>query len=140
MFDPVANSWDQSDFFHLGLDHLGSPLYFTTGKGYYLQPMLYQIYEFDPLFGWSRLATLSNNILYTVNDQDDIIFIDGYGNVELIDSNNWGTKAVLPPIGQNGIRNLYFGAITNDRLYIGLGEGPEGCYDDMIYLDLNDYR
>jgi hypothetical protein len=103
------------------------------------------IFTLNPRIGWRHIVYLDDNLINIFNNDDEVVFVHPYSDyyvrdLSLVDISTWQIKKILPSINSFGLRKDFIGAITSDRLYIGLGEGPDGCYNDMIYLDLNDYR
>ena len=134
----ISNNFYANDVIYFMHENSGYLLY--NSDNYWMD--LAFISRFDPMNGWERLPELSFNIRKAYNDDNDIVFIEEFNRPTLFDPSNWTILQTLPDIDLEGDRDHYFGAIANNRIYIGLGTNPNNgnCYTDIIYLDLNDYK
>jgi len=122
--------------------------YFTVNNtGYYLINPYWSYYQyltlhsFTPSEGWNIQTNLDFLVNKVITNDQTVIFIKEHKQPVLVDNQTFEPIANLPSFYSTEPYYNYFGAIANDRLYIGFGLDPNGgCYNDIIYLNLNDYR
>jgi hypothetical protein len=141
------DEWTPAGFFPIDLIPPTQSVYFTSNeKGYFLYDNRYDpddisiLYEFDDIsHSWSQIIEVDYGIQYAFSNNDDVVTINSNGEILLFSSVDLSKTVNLPNIFSLGYREYYIGFIYQSRLYIGTGN-MNGCRNDMIYLDLNDYR
>lgn len=131
-------TWEPLD----GLPEYSGVIYYFNNKVYLIRERSFplDIYEFD--HNINRFISLQSNfntsVEYAIQGEKETLLL-GVGN-KIIRLNPTTSEIVEYP-GYTNIhdRNYYIGATLNNTIFIGLGsKGPENCFNDFIYLNLNE--
>lgn len=154
LYVPETNSWGGRSAFPYYLGYNSKQLYFTFNQQAYLihldfwsrSTQFYVMDYFEQEYFWQESPSIEQGIQEVFYDDNDVVFVTipdplhPQKKAALVNTSTWQTETLLPDFEEENRLHGYFGVIAEDRLYIGLGVGLGGCYNNMQYIDLNDYR